>query len=69
MNEVVVERVDKRWPADRATFEAQKAGLKQQTLMQVKRQKVNEFLSNLRAVAKVDDRRKEVEASSRRTQQ
>ena len=69
MNEVVVERVDKRWPADRAVFEAQKAGLKQQTLMQLKRQKVNEFLTNLRAVAKVDDRRKQVEASSRRTQQ
>ncbi len=69
MNEVVIERVDKRWPADRAAFDAQKAGLKQQMVTQMKRQKVNEFLTNLRAVAKVDDRRKQVEASSRRTQQ
>src|SRR2546423_2277440 len=67
--EVVVERVDNRIPASRTAFEAQKAQLRQQAMDQFRRQRVNEFLANLRAVAKIDDRRKQVEASSRRTTQ
>ncbi|HEY3133450.1 MAG TPA: peptidyl-prolyl cis-trans isomerase [Gemmatimonadaceae bacterium] len=67
--EVVVERVDNRIPASRAAFEAQKALLKQQATDQFRRQRINEFLANLRAVAKIDDRRKQVEASARRTTQ
>jgi peptidyl-prolyl cis-trans isomerase D len=69
MGEVVVERVDNRIPASRAAFEAQKATLKAQTLNQLKRQRVTEFLANLKAVAKIDDRRKQIEASARRTTQ
>jgi len=66
---VVVERVDNRLPASRTAFEAQKETLKQQALNQLRRQRVSEFLTNLRAVAKIDDRRKQVEASARRSTQ
>jgi peptidyl-prolyl cis-trans isomerase D len=66
---VVVERVDNRFPASRAAFEAQKEVLRQQALQSLRRQRVQEFLANLRAVAKIDDRRKQVEASARRTSQ
>jgi peptidyl-prolyl cis-trans isomerase D len=66
---VVVERVDNRIPASRAAFDAQKEALRAQALQQLRQQRVREFLSNLRAVAKVDDKRKQVEASARRTTQ
>ena len=66
---VVVERVDNRFAASRAAFEAQKDVLRQQALQQLRRQRVQEFLANLRAVAKIDDRRKQVETSARRTSQ
>ncbi len=66
---VVVERVDNRVPANRAAFEAQKETLRAQELNQLRQQRVRDFLTNLRAVAKIDDRRKQVEASSRRTTQ
>jgi peptidyl-prolyl cis-trans isomerase D len=64
---VVVERVDKRFPADRAEFDKQKVALRQQAMSQLRQQRVQQFLSNLRAVAKIDDRRKQVEASARQT--
>lgn len=66
---VVIERVDDRVPASRAAFDAQKAGLRQQVVQQLRQQRVRDFLTNLRAVAKIDDRRKQVEASARRTTQ
>jgi peptidyl-prolyl cis-trans isomerase D len=66
---VVVERVDSRTPANRAAFEAQKDALRSQALNQLRQQRVREFLTNLRAVAKVDDKRKQIEASARRTTQ
>ena len=69
LGEVIVERVDNRIPANPATFESQKQGLKQQALQQLRQQRVREFLTNLKAVAKIDDRRKQVEASSRRVTQ
>lgn len=64
---VVVERVDNRVPASRAAFEAQKKALRPQELQQLRQQRVREFLANLRTVAKIDDRRKQVEASTRRS--
>jgi peptidyl-prolyl cis-trans isomerase D len=67
--EVVVERVDDRIPANRAAFDAQKEALRSQALQQLRQQRVQEFLTNLRAVAKVDDKRKQIEASARRTTQ
>ncbi len=66
---VVVERVDNRIPASRAAFEAQKDALRQQELQQLRQQRVRDFLANLRAVAKIDDKRKQIEASSRRATQ
>jgi peptidyl-prolyl cis-trans isomerase D len=69
MGEVVVERVDNRIPASRAAFESQKDALRQEALQTLRQQRVREFLANLRAVAKLDDRRKQVEASARRTSQ
>jgi peptidyl-prolyl cis-trans isomerase D len=67
--EVVVVRVDNRIPASRAAFDAQIATLRAQALQQLRQQRVREFLTNLRAVAKVDDKRKQIEASARRTTQ
>ncbi len=64
---VVVERVDNRAPASRAAFETQKEGLRQQAMAQLRQERVRDFLTNLKAVAKIDDRRKSVEASARRS--
>ncbi|HVS59364.1 MAG TPA: peptidyl-prolyl cis-trans isomerase [Gemmatimonadaceae bacterium] len=64
---VVVERVDNRVPASRAAFEAQKEALRRQELQQLRQQRVKEFLANLRTVAKIDDMRKQVEASAWRS--
>ena len=69
MDGVVVERVDRRVPANRAAFDAQKEALRQQELQQARRQRVTEYLANLRAVAKIDDKRKKVELSQRRSSQ
>jgi peptidyl-prolyl cis-trans isomerase D len=66
---VVVERVDNRVTGSRAAFEAQKEVLRQQELQQLRQQRVRDFLANLRAVAKIDDRRKQIEASARRSTQ
>ena len=67
--EVVVERVDNRIPASSAAFETQKAAVRQQALQQLRQERVRVFLANLKAVAKIDDKRKQVEASARRTTQ
>ena len=66
---VVVERVDNRIPASRTAFEAQKEMLRQTALQQLRQERVRDFLANLRAVAKIDDKRKRIEASARRTTQ
>ncbi len=66
---VVVERVDRRVPADRAVWAAQKESQRQSQLQQLRQQKVREFLSNLRESAKITDRRKQIEASTRRSAQ
>ena len=66
---VVVERVDSRTPASRTAFETQREILRQQELQQLRQQRVRDFLTNLRAVAKIDDKRKQIEASARRTTQ
>jgi superfamily I DNA and RNA helicase len=69
MGGVVVERVDSRTLTSRAAFEALKEGLMQQELQQLRQQRVREFLANLREVAKIEDKRKRIEASTRRTTQ
>jgi peptidyl-prolyl cis-trans isomerase D len=69
MNEVVIERVDARVLADSAAFEKQKGQLRAQALQQLRRQRVADYLTNLKAAAKIDDRRKSIEASTRRATQ
>ena len=69
MNEVVIERVDGRIPADSAAFLKQKTTVRAQALNQLRRQRVADFLANLKAVADIKDRRKQIEASTRRTTQ
>ncbi len=66
---VVVERVDRRVSADRAAWEAQRAGQRQSELDKLRQQRVREFLDNLKAVAKITDRRKQIEAATRRSGQ
>ncbi len=66
---VVVERVDRRVPADRAAWEAQKVSQRQAELDKLRQQRVREFLDNLKAVAKITDRRKQIEAATRRSGQ
>ncbi len=66
---VVVMRVDERKLADRAAFEVQKEALRAQELQQARQQRVREFLANLRTTAKIDDNRRDVEASARRATQ
>ena len=69
MNEVIIERVDARIPADSAAFLKQKATVRAQALNQLRRQRVADILANLKAVADIKDRRKQIEASTRRTTQ
>ena len=69
MNLVAVERVDARVAADSTEFAKQKPTLRAQALQQLRRERVTEFLQNLKSTAKIDDRRKQIEASSRRASQ
>lgn len=62
---IFVERVDRRIVADSATWLKQKDAQRAQVLTQMRQQRVREFLTNLRASAKIVDRRKEVEAANR----
>jgi peptidyl-prolyl cis-trans isomerase D len=62
---VFVIRVDRRVNADRAAFEAQKSTQRQQLTQALRRQEVQEFLTNLRKSAKIKDRRKELNAAAR----
>ncbi len=66
---VVVERVDKRVPADSAAWEAQKSVQRTTESDGMRQQAVRIFLDNLRQTAKVTDRRKQIEAATRRSGQ
>jgi peptidyl-prolyl cis-trans isomerase D len=59
---VYVERVDSRKPADRAAFEAQKKVLREQRLQQIRQQRLQAYFEDLRKSAKIDDRRKQIQA-------
>lgn len=65
-NGVYVIRVDKRVVADSAAWVAQKELQKTQRLQQLRQQRIQMFLQDLRKGAKVDDRRKEINAAVRR---
>ncbi len=62
---IFVERVDSRVVADSAAWAQQKDIQRAQVMNQMRQQRVREFLTNLRANAKIVDRRKEVEAANR----
>lgn len=62
---VFVIRVDARVNADRAAWEAQKDQQRQQLLLRLRRQRIQDFVTALRKEAKVDDRRHEVQALTR----
>ena len=59
--------VDRRVDADRKTFEAAKDQLRGQYLNSMQQGRIQEFNANLRTAAKIIDRRKEIEASLRRS--
>lgn len=65
---VFVLRVDRRVLADSAAWVAQKEAQKQARLQQLRQQSVQMFLQDLRKSAKVDDRRKSINAALRRQQ-
>ena len=62
---VFVVRVDARVSADRAAWEAQKNQQRQQLLLRLRRQRIQDFVTALRKEADVDDRRGEVQAMTR----
>ena len=63
---VYVLRVDARKPADRAAFEAQRNDLRARRLQQLRQQRVQMFMEDLRKTAKVNDKRKDINAQLRR---
>jgi peptidyl-prolyl cis-trans isomerase D len=66
---VIVERVDRRVPADSAAWLAQKAAQKQQVLQGLRQQRVRDFLENLRTAATIKDHRKKIELATRKATQ
>jgi peptidyl-prolyl cis-trans isomerase D len=62
---IYVERVDKRIAADSATWAAQKTTQRQTRLDQLRQQRVQMFLSDLRKAAKITDHRTEIAAATR----
>jgi peptidyl-prolyl cis-trans isomerase D len=66
---IFIERVDRRILSDSATWEKQKDAQRIQLTNQIRQQRIKEFLTNLRESAKIEDKRKEVEAANRRISQ
>lgn len=66
MDGVFVIRVDRKVPADRAAFEAQKALVKPNLVQQLRQQQVQAFLEGLRREADIEDNRREINAAARR---
>lgn len=65
---VYVLRVDKRVLADSAAWVAQKQVQKATRLQQLRQQKIQMFLQDIRKAAKIDDRRKDIQSATRRAQ-
>ncbi|MEO7104681.1 MAG: peptidyl-prolyl cis-trans isomerase, partial [Gemmatimonadaceae bacterium] len=64
---VYVIAIDRRVDADRKVFDATKDQLRSQYLSSMQQGRIQEFVTNLRDDAKITDRRKDIEASLRRT--
>jgi peptidyl-prolyl cis-trans isomerase D len=65
---VFVIRVDRRVNANRGEFEKQAETIRTQRVQQLKRQRLQLFLEDLRRDAKIEDHRKEINATARRLQ-
>ena len=65
-NGVYVLRVDKRVLADSSAWAAQKQAQRTTRLQQLRQQRLQMFLEDIRKAAKVDDRRKQIQAATRR---
>jgi peptidyl-prolyl cis-trans isomerase D len=65
-NAVFVIRTDRRVTADRTKFEAQKAAQRQRQMQELRQQVVQQFMQDLRASAKVEDHRAQINAAARR---
>jgi peptidyl-prolyl cis-trans isomerase D len=65
---IYVIRVERRVPADRAEFDKVKEQLRRQRVQQLKQQRLQLFLDDLRKSAEVEDHRKEINAAARRQQ-
>ncbi len=65
-NGIFVIRVDKKVSADRAAWEAQKSEQRQQAVNAMRDARVQAFVGALRKDAKIEDRRKKIQASLRR---
>lgn len=63
---VDVIRVDRRVLADSAAWAAQKPAQRQIRLQQLRQQRIQMFLQDMRKAANVDDRRKQINAATRR---
>ena len=63
---VYVIRVDRRVNADRAAFEKEVEALRRQRVSAMKQQRLQMFLDDLRRSAKIEDHRKDINATARR---
>ena len=63
---VVVMRVERRVAADKGAFEAQKQQQRAEVTARLQQQRVSEFLDELKANAKIEDKRKALAAAARR---
>lgn len=63
---VIVLRVDQRREASRAAFEAQKSAQRESLLEFVRRRRVQDFVTQLRESATIEDNRREIDAAVRR---
>ena len=61
-------RVDKRVVADSAAWEKQKAAQRDLRLNQLRQQRIQMFMADLRKAAKIEDHRKEINSAMRRQQ-
>jgi peptidyl-prolyl cis-trans isomerase D len=63
---IFVERLDKRVQADSAAWEKQKAQQRQLRTQQLQQQRVQMYLQDVRQSAKIDDRRRQINAATRK---
>jgi peptidyl-prolyl cis-trans isomerase D len=64
----IVLRVDKRVMADSSAWAAQKVAQRQVRLQQLRQQRIQMFLQDIRKAAKIEDNRKKINAATRRAE-